>query len=326
MDDLLTYSPSPHLKSNRTTKRIMIDVCIALCPAAIMGIVYFGFTAFLYIFIAAASAVLSEFVFLLIAKKPLKEILKQFDYSSLVTGLLIGLTVGTNYPWYAPVFGSIFAVTAVKMLFGGTGKNVVNPAITGRIFIFISFQAALGPWILPCIGSITGADVSSSATALESITTGVMPEGLSVWDLLLGTGLYGCIGETCKIAIIIGGIYLAVRGIINFGYPVIFVAVTGLVSSLLYGDFNMFLPTILSGGLMLAAFFMATDYVTTPNTVWGNIIYFCSLGILTAILRYATKMETVSFCILLMNLTVPLIDKFIVNKTFGSARKKEKTK
>ncbi len=317
MDNLIVCSPSPHLKSNRTTKRIMADVCIALCPAAIMGIVYFGFTALLLIALSVVSAVLSEFTFLLIAKKPVKEIIRDFDFSSVVTGLLIGLTIGTNYPWYAPVFGSVFAVVAVKMLFGGTGKNVVNPAIAGRIFIFISFQAMLGAWVLPSIGPVSGTDITSSATALESITKGVMPEGLSLWDMLLGTGLYGCIGETCKVALIIGGVYLAARGVINFGYPVIYIVVTGLLSCAIYADINMFLPTVLSGGLILGAIFMATDYVTSPNTALGNIIYFTALGALTAILRYATKMETVSFAILLMNLTVPLIDKFVVSKPFG---------
>lgn len=325
MDNLLTCSPSPHLKSKRTTKGIMADVCIALCPAVIMGIVYFGLTALLLIVLSVLSAVLGEFVFLIIAKKPIKEIIRDFDFSSLVTGLLVGLTIGTNYPWYTPVFGSIFAVVAVKMLFGGTGKNVVNPAIAGRIFIFISFQAVLGAWVLPSIGPISGTDITSSATALESITKGSMPEGLSLLDLFLGTGLYGCIGETCKAALIVGGVYLAVRGVINIGYPAIYIAVTGLLSCAIYADIGMFLPTVLSGGLVLGAIFMATDYVTTPNTTLGNIIYFAALGCLTAVLRYATKMETVSFAILLMNLTVPLIDRFVVLKPFGHLKiKKEK--
>ena len=135
----LYYSVSPHIKAARTTRRIMTDVCIALLPAAIMGVVYFGFYALLLVALAVASAVAAEVIYLLIIGEKFSQIVKKFDCSSCVTGLLIGLTIGTNYPWYAPIFGSVFAIVAVKMLFGGTGKNVVNPAITGRVFIFISF-------------------------------------------------------------------------------------------------------------------------------------------------------------------------------------------
>lgn len=316
-NEILTYSPSPHIKSDITTKSIMIRVCIALLPACIMGVVYFGLRALLILAISVLSAVASEFVFYLINKKDIKTIANQFDYSSCVTGLLVGMTIGTNYPVYAPVFGSVFAIIVVKMLFGGTGKNVVNPAIVGRIFIFMSFQSVVGEWLFPNISSVTNAEVISGATTLENLTNGILPN-LSNWDLLLGTGLQGCIGETCKVALIVGGIYLAYKKIINPVYPLIYIVVEGLFTVALSGfDFSYFLPSILSGGLMLGAIFMATDYVTTPNTILGNVIYFICLGLLTAGLRMATKMEVVSFAILLMNLVVPLIDKFIVIKPFG---------
>lgn len=317
MENNLVYSSSPHIKAPRSTRHIMTDVCIALLPATLMGIIYFGAYAALLVALAVAFAVIGEFVYLLIVGKPFREITKNFDFSSVVTGLLIGLTIGTNYPWYAPVFGSLFAVIAVKMLFGGTGKNVVNPAITGRVFIFISFQWAVGAWALPNIGSIFGETVVTSATAVPTVAEGVVPE-ISLLDMFLGTGMQGCIGETCKIALIIGGIFLAARHIINILYPALYIAFAGLTAVAVGGfDFALFLPAVLSGGLVLGAIFMATDYVTTPNTKLGNIIYFIALGILTAVLRYATKMETVSFAILLMNLTVPLIDKFIIQKPFG---------
>lgn len=314
---LLTYSPSPHIKSPVTTRGIMVRVCIALIPACIMGIVYFGLKAALLIALALISAVAAEFVYSLAAKKPFKRIVKEFDFTSCVTGLLVGMTIGTNYPWYAPVLGSIFAVAVVKMPFGGTGKNLVNPAIAGRIFIFMSFQTVVGKWLLPAVGPINGVSVSTGATVLEGLLKG---EGamLSNWDLLLGTGVAGCIGETCKIALLAGGIYLAAKGIINIVYPLIYIVVTGLFSVCLGGfDFALFLPSVLSGGLFLGAIFMATDYTTTPNTTLGNVIYFIMLGLLTAGLRAATKMEVVSFAILLMNLLVPLFDKFIVNRPFG---------
>lgn len=316
-NELLVYSPSPHIKNPRTTKQIMIDVCIALLPAAIMGIVYFGLKALLLIVLSVVSAVLSEGVYLLCCGKTVKQIIKQFDFTSCVTGLLLGLTVGTNYPWYSVVLGAIFSIVVVKMLFGGTGKNLVNPAITGRIFIFMSFQTVVGKWLLPNISSLSNGSVETGATIIESLMNG-NAVNLSNLDLLLGTGLPGCIGETCKIALIVGGIYLVIKKVINPLYPVIYVGVTGLFAVALKGfDFSFFLPSILSGGLIIGAIFMATDYTTTPNTKLGNIIYFIALGLVTAGLREATKMEVTSFAILLLNLIVPLIDKFIINKPFG---------
>lgn len=319
-DRLLKFSSSPHVKSPKTTRQIMIHVCIALMPAVIMGIVLFGGMAALILSLSLVSAVASEFVYLLICKKPFRQIAREFDFTSCVTGLLVGMSIGVNYPWYAPIFGSVFAIIVVKMIFGGTGKNLVNPAVTGRIFIFMSFQAMVGAWVIPNINSITGGQINSGATILGGLLDAKNPTfpTLSNWDLLLGTGLAGCIGETCKLALILGGIYLAVLGIINIGYPVIYVAVTGLFTVALNGfNFGYFLPAILSGGLMLGAIFMATDYTTTPNTTLGNIIYFVMLGLITAGLRQATHMEVVSFAILFMNLFVPLIDKFVLPNPFG---------
>ncbi len=154
---LYKYSSSPHVKAPKSTKFIMINVCIALLPACVMGIIYFGGMAALILALALVSAVASEFVYLLICGKTFKEIAKQFDFTSCVTGLLIGMSIGTNYPWYAPVLGSVFAIIVVKMLFGGTGKNLVNPAVTGRIFIFMSFQTVVGKWVDPSGNLVTGA-------------------------------------------------------------------------------------------------------------------------------------------------------------------------
>ena len=310
------------MRSPKTTKWIMINVCIAMVPALIMGSVFFGLYALLLVALAVISAAAAEFVFYLIQKKPIAEIIRDFDFSSCVTGLLIGLTIGTNYPWYAPVFGSVFAVVVVKLLFGGTGKNIANPAIVGRIFIFISFQSVMGEWLAPSISSVSGGTLSTGATTLVNLLDNKVLPSLSNWDLLLGTGLSGCIGETCKVAILLGAIYLAALKIIDIKLPIIYVGVAGLMTVALNGfDFAFFLPSILTGGLMLGAFFMATDYVTTPNTKFGNYLYFFLLGVLTAGLRQAAQMETVSFAILLMNLLVPLFDKVILHKPFGYAKK-----
>ncbi len=321
-NNLVKFSSSPHVKAPKTTKQIMLSVCIALLPACVMGVIYFGLKAFLILAISLISSVASEFVYLLITKKPFKQIAKDFDFTSAVTGLLIGLSMGSQTPLYTPVFASAFAIIVVKMIFGGTGKNLVNPAVTGRIFAFMSFTSAMASgWLLPSIGSLSGGvsvDPSTGATVLTNLFTNKTATDLSVLDLLLGTGLAGCIGETCKVALILGGVYLAIKGIINIIYPIIYIAVAGLLSVCLNGfDFNLFLPSILSGGLILGAIFMATDYTTTPNTTLGNIVYFILLGLVTAILRWATGIEVVSFAILLMNLFVPLIDKFIISKPFG---------
>lgn len=340
------YSSSPHVKSPRTTKGIMIDVCIALIPACIMGIVYFGWGALLILALSAISAVASEFVFLLCCKKPFMAILKQFDFTSLVTGLLIGMNMYANSKWYAAILASVFAVVIVKMLFGGTGKNIVNPAIAGRVFAFIAFGAAFGGTFsidpsMPSASPISAAGtrfVQAGATPLQALYDPSIANSLNGWDLLLGTGVQGCIGEVCKLALIIGGIYLIVRNVINFRWPLVYIAVTGVVtvfiawiegcsaltnptSALVGIEFSKawgtFIPSILSGGLILGAIFMATDYVTTPNTKLGNYIYFALLGVLTAVLRWAVKGEVVSFVILLMNLFVPLFDLYIRRKPFG---------
>ncbi len=325
-DKLLKFSSSPHVKAVRTTKQIMRHVCIALLPACVAGVVFFGLNAALLIALSLTSAILSEVVYHLICGKKLKEIYAGFDYTSAVTGLLIALSVGVQTPWYAIILANIFAIVVVKMIFGGTGKNLVNPAVTGRIFVFMSFLSLMSNgWVNPNFASLSGAssiNAETNATLLTDLLKGNAP-ALSNLDLLLGTGLAGCIGETCKVALILGGIYLAVLGIINIGYPAIYIAVTGLFTVCLNGfDFNCFLPAILSGGLMLGAIFMATDYTTSPNTTLGNIVYFALLGLLTAGLRQATGIEVVSFVILLMNLFVPLIDKFVRPKPFGFQKQK----
>jgi len=329
-DRIYKYSSSPHVKSGASTRRIMIDVCIALAPATIMGIIYFGLNAFLIVLLSLLSAVASEYIYLLICGKSFRQISRSFDFTSCVTGLLVGLSMGSQTPLYAPILASAFAIIVVKMLFGGTGKNLVNPAVTGRIFAFMSFTAMMsGGWIAPSIGylfSSNGLSVQTGATFLTNALKTGQVDSVNALDLLLGTGVAGCIGETCKVALILGAVYLALRGVINVIYPAIYIVVAGLFSVALNNfAFSYFLPSILSGGLMFGAIFMATDYTTTPNTCLGNVIYFITLGLITAGLRIATGIEVVSFAILLMNLFVPLIDKFVISRPFGYKKiKKEK--
>ena len=174
-NSMLTYSSSPHVKKPTSTRAIMIDVCIALLPACVMGVIYFGINALLILLLSLISAVLSEYVYLLIMGKTTKQIISEFDFTSCVTGLLVGMSIGTNYPLYAPVLGSMFAIIVVKMLFGGTGKNLVNPAVTGRIFIFMSFQSVVGGWFLPNSSVTTGATVLSGDANTIGLLGGTLP-------------------------------------------------------------------------------------------------------------------------------------------------------
>lgn len=324
----LLISNSPHVRCNATTRRIMLDVFFALCPASIMGVVYFGWRAAVIIVISLLSAIASEVVYKLITGKKPGEILKEFDFTSAVTGLLLAMNLPSTVPFYLPVFGSVFAIIVVKMLFGGTGKNFVNPAIAGRIFLFISFSKVMtSGWAPTSIGVINGNIPTTGATVLSgAVLKNDLKSVPSLLYLLLGTGISGCIGETCKLALIIGGAYLVIRKVIDFK-PLIYILVTGLMTSLIYGDFAYFLPSVLSGGLILGAIFMATDYVTCPNTRLGSYVYYLLLGVLTAWLRVRNGMEVVSFVIMLGNIAAPLIDRFVVPKPFGyqkPPRKKEK--
>lgn len=323
----MKVSVAPHKKTSRTTRSIMLDVLIALLPAFVAGIVYFGWKAAIVCLLGVVSAVLTEFVWYILSKKiwkdgkkVLKDFLSQFDFTSCITGLLLALTLPASLDsLYMVVLGAIFAVGVVKMLFGGTGKNIVNPAIAGRIFLFISFSAMTS---YPAAGFgpvVSDLSLTTGPTQLGNLLQGTAT--LSPVDLLLGTGVAGCIGETCKAALLVGFVYLIARGVIKWYLPLLYIAVEGLFAVALEGfNFAVFLPSILSGGLMLGAIFMATDYVTTPKTKLGNIIYFILLGLLTAGLRKATGIEVVSFCILLMNFIVFLIDMLITVRPFGYRR------
>lgn len=316
----ITVSDTPHIRSKLTTKRIMLDVIIAVVPSLVAGIVYFGGKAAFTVAVSVLSCCLTEWIWLLVKKTPIKQVFCQFDFSSIVTGLLLGLSMPPlEYKYfYIPLLAGIFAVGVVKMLFGGTGKNVVNPAVTGRVFAFISFLGAMtSGWAQPAFGSLSG-EVLSGATVLTDMLAGVRPTVSNV-DLLLGTGITGCIGETCKVAILAGFVYLVVRRIIKWQWPVIVVGVSGLVSVLLNGcDFSLFLPYILSGGLIFGAVFMATDYVTSPSNNLARYFYYILMGAIIALLREGTGIETVSFAILLLNLLVPLFSLHIRPRPFGS--------
>ena len=308
MDKTLRLSVSPHIHSGRSTAGIMRDVVISLVPAAIAGTVIFGLRALLVIAVCVASCVLLEALFKVIVKKAQTV----GDFSAAVTGLLLALNLPANVPLWQCVIGSVFAIIIVKCLFGGIGCNPVNPAITARIFMLVSF----GSMTVQAYPTIV--DTVAGATPLASVAEGNMP---SMKDLLLGlTG--GAIGETCALALLFGFVYLLVRRVITWHIPVSLIGSVFILSFLMEGfDVMKATALVLSGGLLLGAIFMATDYVTSPSTVKGKIVFGVGAGLLTFLIRYfGVYPEGVSFAILFMNILTPYIDALTGHKVFGGRK------
>ena len=311
METKLTLASSPHIHSGRSTSRIMLDVIIALCPAAIAGIVIFGLRAALVLAVTVGACVGFEALFNLILKKDQTV----GDLSAIVTGLLLGMNLPANIPIWQCVIGALFAMVVVKGLFGGLGNNPVNPAITARVFMLVAF------------GSMTKSAFPTIVDAVAGATPLSLAEGEAAPSLLdLFFGLHGgAIGETCAAALLIGGIYLLVRRVITWQIPVAFIG-TVFVCSLFMESFNFTgaLSMLLSGGLMIGAIFMATDYVTSPVTAWGKIIFGFGAGLITFLIRYyGVYPEGVSFAILFMNIITPYINSWTKHKVFGTGGAKK---
>ena len=311
----LHISSTPHIhQKGSSTRNIMLDVVIAMLPATVAGIIIFGLKALWVVLTCVASAVLAEFLFNLCAHK------KQTvgDLSAVVTGLLLGLNLSIEVPLWQCVIGSVFAIVVVKGFFGGIGKNIVNPAITARVFMLLTF-GAVGAVALPTVVEIT-----TGATPLAALNQGAevaAAEAPSLMDLFLGLH-GGAIGETCAVALLLGFVYLVVRKVIKWYVPVSFVATTFLCYFLFCGfDAYFALQHVLAGGLLLGAIFMATDYVTTPNTGSGRVVFCIGAGLLTfAIRQFGMFPEGVSIAILTMNLLTPFICDFTKKKTLGGVR------
>lgn len=300
MSSLTKIMVSPHIHSGISTNGIMRDVLISLLPVTVAGTVIFGLRALLVIAVCVFFCVGFEALFNLITQKEQTV----GDLSAAVTGLLLALNVPANIPLWQCAVGSLFAIIIVKCLFGGIGQNLVNPAITARVFMLVAF----GSMAVPAFP----VDAVSSATPLAADD---MP---SILTLLLGK-YGGAIGETCTAALILGGIYLLVRRIITWHVPVSFIA-TVFVFSLLMENFDAVsaLSLIMSGGLFIGAIFMATDYVTSPATPWGKVIFGLGAGVITCLIRYfGNYPEGVSFAILFMNILTPYISKWTQRKAFG---------
>lgn len=308
----LSVSSSPHLHDHASTRRIMQDVCIALAPAGIASIVLFGSNAAVLIALSVITCVLSEYLF----QRATHQKVTVGDWSAVVTGLLLAYNLPANAPWWIPVLGGVVAIVLVKQMFGGVGSNFMNPALTARAILFVSFGGIMANYPK----TVQMVDAVSSATPLAQIASSGTT-GLNLWDLFIGN-CGGVLGETCKLAIIAGGIYLIVRRVIDWKIPVAFI-LTAFVCYLLRGGFTLAIYELMAGGLMLGAFFMATDYATSPVSDLGRIIMGVGCGLLLFVIReFASYPEGCSFAILFMNVCTPLIDRFTAPARFGEVKKR----
>ena len=304
MSDMLNVSSTPHVRSKQSTSRIMFLVIIALLPATAFGIYNFGISAAIIVAVTVATTVLTEYIYEKLMKLPVTI----SDLSAVVTGLLLALNLPSTIPWWIAVIGGVFAILVVKMLFGGIGQNFMNPALGARCFLLICFTGRMTTFTY---------DGVTTATPLANLKNG---EIVNTFDMVLGK-IPGTIGETSVIAIIIGAIFLILFDVIDMKIPAAYI-ITFVIFIGLFSDYgwNMYYITaqLAGGGLMLGAFFMATDYATSPITPLGKIIFGIILGLLTGLFRvFSSSAEGVSYAIIISNLLVPLIEKFTVPKCFG---------
>ena len=325
MENKLIVSSSPHVRSNEDTSYIMKQVIIALLPAAVVGVYFFRLNALSAMFFCILGTVGTEFLY----QKFTKQKSTIGDFSAVVTGLLLAFNVPASLPWWMCLVGGIFAILVVKMVFGGIGCNFVNPALAARAFLLASFPVAMTAWTQPGVNWIgKNLDAVTTATPLSFLKNGaagladLSSNGISLADMMIGN-IGGCIGETSAILLLLGGVYLMYKGIINYVIPVFYIA-TVFILTFLLGGFNITFAIyqLFAGGLMLGGFFMLTDYTTSPMTKKGQIIYAVLAGLITTVIRmYGGYPEGVSYSILLVNCLAPLIDKFVRNRVFGEVAK-----
>lgn len=307
MGKLLNVSSSPHVRSKDTTRSLMTDVCIAMLPATAYGVFQFGLHALLVIIVTVAACVLSEYAFEKLMKKPITI----YDMSAVVTGMILALNMSPSIPLWIPALGGIFAIVVVKQLYGGIGQNFMNPALAGRCFLLISFAGKMSSFTL---------DGWTGATPLAQLKAG---ETVDVAAMFIGK-IPGTIGEVSVIALLIGAAYMVYRKVISLRIPVTYI-VTVAVFAFIFGQHNLTYVAahICGGGLIFGAFFMATDYVTSPITPNGQIVFGVLLGILTGLFRiFGGSAEGVSYAIIISNMMVPLIERYTLPKAFGKEGKK----
>lgn len=316
MSDLLNVSASPHVRSKDSTKTIMRDVAIALVPAAGFGVYNFGWKALLILVVSIATCLLTEYVY----EKGMHKKITTSDYSALVTGLLLGMNLPVGVPIWMPIIGGVFAILIVKQLFGGLGQNFMNPALAARCFLMISFAKHMTTFEYDGVTGATPLYLIKSGEKATAVTDILSQGGTSLMNMFTGQ-IGGTIGETSVIALLIGATYLFVKKVINWKIPFTYI-VTFAVFALIFGgrgfDMTYLAAELCGGGLILGAFFMATDYVTSPITPMGQIVFGVLLGVFTGIFRiFGGTAEGVSYAIIFCNLLVPLIEKVTIPKAFG---------
>lgn len=311
-------SLAPHIRSNDTVRKIMLDVIIALVPAMIASVYFFGMRSILLILTCVVACVATEYV----TQSALKKTVQIRDLSAVVTGILIALNMPQSFPLWMAAFGSVFSILIVKECFGGIGFNFMNPALAARLVLMASWPKQITGYISPELlkQGVTDLDSITYATPLQLIAAGDFANLPQMKDMFIGN-IGGVIGETSAIALLIGFVYLVVRKVISWEIPVIYVATTAVCLGILGIPMNIIPYELLAGGLLLGAIFMATDYTTNPINRKGRIIFALGCGILTAVIRVKASLpEGVSYAICLMNLATPLIDKLTVTSAYGEAK------
>ncbi|NLY44894.1 MAG: RnfABCDGE type electron transport complex subunit D [Tissierella sp.] len=309
LDKALTMSLAPHIRSSDSTKKLMLDVIIAMVPALIGSVYFYGISALILILVSIASAVGSE----ILIKKLFKKDILIGDLSAVVTGILIAFNLPANAPWWIAVFGSFFAIVVVKEFFGGIGSNFMNPALAARAALVASWPSIMATYV--------NTDGITSATPLALIKGGSGVDALPSLSRMFIGDIGGSLGETSALLLLIGGAYLLIRKVIDWKIPVIYIGTTAIVLLILGVNTDLLVYHILGGGLILGAFFMATDYTTSPITTKGKIIFAIGCGLLTALIRVKGGMpEGVSYSILLMNIMTPIIERFTKPKVFGEVK------
>lgn len=304
----LFISTPPHIRTNNDTRRIMLDVIIALLPTTLAGVYFFGYRAALTLAVCMITSVLTEFLWQKIAKQPVRI----GDFSALVTGLILGLNLPSTAPWWLSVVGSVVAIALVKQLFGGIGHNFMNPAMAARGVLIVSWPALMTSYTLPAV--FPGVDAVSSATILGDAS---LASSYTYMDMFLGN-IPGTIGEVSKAAILLGFLYMLLRGVISWRIPVVFM---GVFAALSFAFGKDPLSACLTGGVLFGAVFMATDYTTCPMTRLGQFIYAAGCGLMVALIRsFGAYPEGVTFAILLMNIITPLLDKYIKPRIYGTKK------
>ena len=326
MENKLRVSSSPHVRTNKDTSYIMKQVVIALLPATLAALFFFRLSALNVIFFCVTGSVGAEFV----CQKISKQESTIGDFSAVVTGLLLAFNVPASLPWWMCLLGAAFAIIVVKMVFGGIGNNFVNPALAARAFLLASFPVAMTLWTRTGVNWVSSGNIDAYTTAtplsfLKAGSNGVSSladSGISISNMLIGN-IGGCIGETSAVLIILGGLYLMYKGIINYVIPTFYICTVAILMFILGGfNFTFVIYELLAGGLMLGAFFMLTDYTTSPMTKKGQIIYAVLAGLITTVIRlYGGYPEGVSYSILFVNIMTPLIDKYTKTKVFGEVSK-----